>query len=324
MARCRGRRQWMSLVSVLIRLPGRARSTATARCRHHPFRVLGAGRAVGGARPHAAHGCLGRTHRRIAAATVAGGLGASEGFGCDNTTAPSSWYEPEVIVLPDAASGPDDEFAWLAFTGKWGERHVGAYTGPAGPSTKGRRTDPVTWHEGLRDASVTVPAPSGDGNNVIDAFCSVVGWGSIKAIGLQTNPTKSFLVVAALIVVAAWRCRRTVWTSTPTLPLVRRRRSGEIVFTAGRMFIQRPLLWAPIDLVTIPLGVAVTGLIALLAQVPILEAVLSHFSDHGSIASTATSGSSAVMSAVVTASVVAPIVVSTRCPMAATSPGVRP
>jgi hypothetical protein len=233
------------------------------------------------------------------------GRGASEGFGCDDTTSPSSRYEPAVIVLPDEASGPDDEFAWLGFTGKWGERHSGAYNGPAGPSTKGRWTDPVTWHEGLREASVTVPAPGGEGNDVIDAFCSVVGWGSIKAIGLLTNPTKSILVLGTLIFVAAWLCRRTVWKATPSLPLVRRRRAGEVVVTSGRMFLQRPMLWIPIGLMTIPLGIAVASLIALLARLPLIDAVLSLFSNNGSVAGFATSGSSAAMSAAVIASVVA-------------------
>ncbi len=160
-------------------------------------------------------------------------------------------------------------------------------TGPSGPSTKARWTDPVTWHEGLRDASVTVPAPDGDGNDLIDTFCAVVGWGSIKAIGIQTNPTRFLVGLVVLLYMAAWLCRRTTWKVTPALPLVRRRRAGELVTTAGHMYIHRPLLWVPIGLATIPIGVAVTALIALLAKLPVFDAVLSLFNDSGSIAGTA-------------------------------------
>jgi hypothetical protein len=36
------------------------------------------------------------------------GRGASEGFGCDNTQEPSTRLDPRAVLLPDAASGPDD------------------------------------------------------------------------------------------------------------------------------------------------------------------------------------------------------------------------
>jgi hypothetical protein len=51
------------------------------------------------------------------------GRSADEGFGCDNTQAPNTRVVPKAVLLPDKPSGPASRFAWLAFDGRWGERH---------------------------------------------------------------------------------------------------------------------------------------------------------------------------------------------------------
>ncbi|NKB42467.1 MAG: DUF946 domain-containing protein, partial [Ilumatobacter sp.] len=71
------------------------------------------------------------------------GRGASEGFGCDDTSGPSRRVDPEVIVLPDAVDDPDDSLAWLSYSGRWGERQGGAFNGPTGPAVKDRWLEPA-------------------------------------------------------------------------------------------------------------------------------------------------------------------------------------
>ena len=70
------------------------------------------------------------------------GRSAGEGFGCDDSTGPSDELHPEVVLLPDEAPAATDAFAWLAYEGRWGERHGGPYNGPTGPTTKDRWTRP--------------------------------------------------------------------------------------------------------------------------------------------------------------------------------------
>jgi hypothetical protein len=93
-----------------------------------------------------------RSHASYVQAALWLGRGASEGFGCDNTQAPSTRIRPRVVVLPDAPSGPDDPFAWLAFDGRWGERQSDPNNGPTGPASKPRWSQPVSWQEDLRES----------------------------------------------------------------------------------------------------------------------------------------------------------------------------
>ena len=59
---------------------------------------------------------------------------------------------PEVVVLPDTVDDPSDPFAWLAFDGRWGERQAGVEQRSDRTGRQGRWTEPVDWHEGLRDS----------------------------------------------------------------------------------------------------------------------------------------------------------------------------
>ena len=75
-----------------------------------------------------------RSHASYLRSALFLGRGASEGFGCDDTQEPSVRFRPESIVLPDAPTGPDDPFAWLAFDGRWGKRQASPYRGATGTS----------------------------------------------------------------------------------------------------------------------------------------------------------------------------------------------
>jgi len=99
-----------------------------------------------------------RSHASYYSPALYLGRSGSEGFGCDNTRAPSTRVDPQVVVLPNEVSDAADPLAWINFEGRWGERHNGPNNGPTGPNTKPQWTGPVTWSDGLRENSFVVPS----------------------------------------------------------------------------------------------------------------------------------------------------------------------
>lgn len=201
------------------------------------------------------------------------GRGASEGFGCDTTDGPSVRTDPSVILLPTASAGPDDEFAWLDFGGRWGERQSGAFNGPTGPQDKERWTHPVDWHAELRASSVVVPAGDGDADAVINAFCEVVEWGSGALVTFKTSPLRLVIALALLVGLGVWFSRRTVWDDVAAPPLIRRRRAGQIIRTALRSYRRHPRLLVTIALVYLPISLLVAPSAALLQAIPLVSRI---------------------------------------------------
>lgn len=202
------------------------------------------------------------------------GRGPSEGFGCDDTTGPSRRLDPEVVVLPESVDDPDDPLAWLMFDGRWGERHPGPYNGPTGPRDKGRWTAPVDWHEGLRTSSVVVPAGDSRGAGIVQAFCTVVEWGSIQVIELQVSPIR-LLVTVGLAAFVIWRlARRTSWDRVAPLPLIARRRGGQIVRAAGAFYRSRPAPVMMLGLVYLPVALVVGLAVEITRRLPLIGQLL--------------------------------------------------
>ncbi|HWL45634.1 MAG TPA: hypothetical protein VNQ73_22020 [Ilumatobacter sp.] len=214
------------------------------------------------------------SHASYFGASLHLGRSGSEGFGCDTTQGPSTSHTPDVVVLPEAAGGPDDSFAWLGFEGHWGERHDGPYNGPRGPATKSRWTAPLDWQDGLRDASASLPTPGSRSGDIVDGFCEVVEWGSNQLMSLVRSPARMLVTLAVLATLAAWLWRRTVWTATEPLPLVARRRNGQIIRTTFTGFASAPLTFAAIGLAAVPLGVALGLAINLLGYLPVFGTLL--------------------------------------------------
>jgi hypothetical protein len=208
------------------------------------------------------------------------GRGASEGFGCDNTDGPSTRVVPDVVVLPDSVSGADDPFAWLAFEGRWGERHDGPYNGPDGPFRKARWTEPIDWADNLRSSAVVVPTGDAQAHQVVSAFCGVVEFGSVQFVQLQTSPARVVLSLAVLGGVVMILIRRTSWASVAPLPIVQRRRAGEIARASIALLRRHPLPFLAVGLLYLPLA-AFAGLLATLVRfVPFAGDVVS-LSDRG-------------------------------------------
>lgn len=186
------------------------------------------------------------------------GRSSSEGFGCDDTDGPSRRLDPAVVLLPDRVDDPEDPLAWLSFQGRWGQREAGFFNGPTGPFAKARWSEPVTWHEGLRDSSVVIPGGDGAGDAVVGTFCRAVEIGSTALVTTLRSPAAalSALVVAgaALLLLV----RRTRWSPVETQPLVASRRTGQILRAAGRVWIPNARQMLAIGVVYVPVAIAVS------------------------------------------------------------------
>ncbi len=164
------------------------------------------------------------------------GRSGSQGFGCDNTQNASRRLNPDVVLLPDEVTDPNDPLAWLSFEGLWGEKRFGPFSGATGPITKPRWTAPVDWHDTLRSSSVAVPGGSETTTPVVKQFCAVVGWGSSQYLTAQQHPLRVTGILAAIAIVLWYLSGLTAWSPLPAMPVVRRRRLGQIITSAAAFY----------------------------------------------------------------------------------------
>jgi hypothetical protein len=211
-----------------------------------------------------------RSHASYFAPALYLGRSASEGFGCDNTESPSTRVDPDVVVLPDQAGGPDDPLAWVGFDGRWGERHPVPNNGPTGPNTKPQWTEPVTWHDALRTTSFVVPTNNSRGNAVIDAFCGVVGWASVQLNRFFAEPWLMLAALALIAALAVFLVRRTSWDVVAPSPLARRRRIGEIMRLAGSTYRRHPGTFSAVGALAIPVALAALLVGSVVRRVPFI------------------------------------------------------
>jgi hypothetical protein len=193
------------------------------------------------------------------------GRSGAEGFGCDITDGPSTRVAPDVVLLPDTVDDPTDPFAWLAYDGRWGERHADPNNGPTGPAGKDRWTAPVDWQDDLRDSAFVVPTGDSQATQVIDTFCSVVEWGSVKFIEFQSSPTRVLISIGIVALFARFLIRRTSWNGVEPVPVVGRRRAGQIARASLVLYGRHPVTFAAIGVLNVPL-VVLSGLIASLIR----------------------------------------------------------
>ncbi|MGC4111977.1 MAG: Vps62-related protein [Nocardioides sp.] len=202
------------------------------------------------------------------------GRSADEGFGCDNTQAPNTKVVPKAVLLPDRPSGPDSKFAWLAFSGRWGERHAGPNNGPDGPMGKPRWRNPVTWEENLRPSSFVIPGGSDTPPALVGTFCNVVGKGSVLYVRYAAQPGAVLGILGVLVLAVAFLLRRTRWDKVPPYPVVRRRRSGEIVRAAVDLYRHHVPAFVLAGLMAVPVGVLAILDILLLQHLPYIGTVV--------------------------------------------------
>ena len=197
------------------------------------------------------------------------GRSGSQGFGCDNTQGANRRLQPDVVLLPDEVTNPEDPLAWLSFEGLWGEKRFGPFSGATGPITKPRWTEPVDWHETLRSSSVAVPGGSETSTTVVKQFCAVVGWGSAQYLTAQQHPLQMTMILTAVVATIWFFAGRTDWSPVPGTPVVRRRRLGQIITSAAKFYWRHRSVMIRLIVIYIPVvvtaAIVVAGLARLLA-----------------------------------------------------------
>jgi len=197
------------------------------------------------------------------------GSSAEQGVGCDNTNGPHDELRPAVATIPSDPAAARAEFPWIDFQGRWGELQPAFFNGPTGPNLKTQWTKPITWSEGWRDLSFTVPAASVFGTAATDFFCRAIGSGSRALVQLVHRPLEFTLLLIVLALLLVYALSRTSWRPAAPLRLARRRAWGQTLAAAGRVYLARPGLMLGIGVLFIP--------IALLTA--LLQALVLHGSD---------------------------------------------
>jgi Vacuolar protein sorting-associated protein 62 len=203
------------------------------------------------------------------------------GVGCDNTTGPLSTYRPRPILLPDVPVSRG-EFAWLSYTGRWGQREAGFNNGPAGPNTKTVWREPFTWMDGTRSASPRVPGGSLIGPSVGNAFCgAVANVSSFLNLAAKTGPGAIAvgLVILLLILVPVLLTR---WRPVQPQPLRQARALGQLLLTAGRVYWRHAATLLLIAVVSLLIIGAFDGLEWLVRRAAGASGSGVRFSDSGS------------------------------------------
>jgi hypothetical protein len=194
------------------------------------------------------------------------GTSAQTGFGCDDTRTTLDRLDPTVVQMPaDVASitATDDPFAWLTFTGRWGEKKPTFNNGPQGPPTKSSWDNPVTWvDEEGRQGAVALPA---QGSEVTDFFCDVSARGSLLFLSLLDSPVDVVVWSLVGLAVLGFLLSRTRWSPSDPLPVHTPRRAGQLFVASFRL--QRSLAPTYGRLAAV---VLVVGVIAALVQSAVL------------------------------------------------------
>jgi len=196
------------------------------------------------------------------------GKSAASGFGCDDTRGPSTRITPAVVMMPEQPP-TSGEFAWLGFEGRWGERQPTFNNGPTGPITKGQWARPITWmEEEGRDGSVSLPPL---GSRVTDFFCSASRAGSVLFIRLLDRPWLVSAGLLALVLLIVVGVKRTLWSPDLPLPLVARRRNGQILRGAARLIFEQRRRFASIMFLILAGGATATLLQAALLRLSFFD-----------------------------------------------------
>ena len=182
------------------------------------------------------------------------GRSSQQGFGCDDTRAPTVDVTPTVALVPSDAGQVTAAYPWLGYTGRWGQREASFYNGPTGPNTKDQWTRPLTWTDDEGAATAyAVPASGLYGTRATSAFCGIVGTGSDLLRLAMNNLAIAALAMLAVAAVVTWLVRRTTWRPSSPLRLVRRRSTGQVIAAVWRMYLGRLVLFVSIGL---PIAVA--------------------------------------------------------------------
>jgi hypothetical protein len=185
------------------------------------------------------------------------GHGAQEGFGCDNTIAPSHAIRPQIVLLPDSPpASAEAPFAWLAYEGHWGQKASGPNKGPTGPNVKTQWTEPISWSQDeWRKSSTEVPLQSTFGPSATSFFCGAVAKGSQIYLWFLRAPLVALGVLGGIVLFGIWLSRRTRWSPIEPYPIDEVRTGGQIYRGAFRIYRRYHRLFLGIGVIFVPLAV---------------------------------------------------------------------
>jgi len=139
------------------------------------------------------------------------------GFGCDRIDGPTVLTRLHAIVIPRQID-PKGPFAWALFQGRWGEKHPWEFNGPLSPNVTRKWIEPVSWTDGLRTESLTIPNQQTFGVGPSAFLCSAAEMGGsvMKVIPnlsqVVASATIGFFVLLLLISFLTWRfVKRAAW-----------------------------------------------------------------------------------------------------------------
>lgn len=208
------------------------------------------------------------------------GLGeAGAGFGCDIATPPHRRLDPAVIVFREPGHH-SDPMPWLTFGGRWGQLIETEFNGPTGPQTKRAWREPISWAEGLRTGTATLPGDDLLGNDNVRTFCDVVVQLSRLLRVFLQYPV---LVGGAVALVGATVAGAglIVLKDTVRNPMIRgtgflrrRRTLGQIITATTLIYWRHPRVFLALSLIFIPVEVVVSLLHPWLISLPPFENVL--------------------------------------------------
>jgi hypothetical protein len=187
------------------------------------------------------------------------------GFGCDDASAPGRRVDPDVRLLPEPedvdASHP---FAWIAYDGRWGQEVKRFFDGPRGPQTQRQWSEPFSWEDGLRDASIVVPLDRGSAPNAVVWFCGFARIGS--RLLFEGGPWLVLGLVLFAFASVTVTARRTAFRPARSEPLRRTRRFGQILTSSFAIYRDRLAVFLAIGAIYVPLGLVTTAFQALLVS----------------------------------------------------------
>ena len=197
------------------------------------------------------------SHANYYKQTVWLGHSAQEGFGCDDTTAPSHAVHPQIVLLPDVPpTSADAPFAWLGFEGHWGQKEHGPNKGPTGPNVKSQWTEPISWvDDEWRKSSTEIPLQSTLGPSTTSFFCGAVAKGSEIYLWFLRRPLVMLGVLGAFVLFGIWLSRRTRWSPVDPYPIDEVRTGGQIYRGAFRIYRRYRWLFLGIGVIFVPLAV---------------------------------------------------------------------
>jgi hypothetical protein len=191
------------------------------------------------------------------------GSSAEQGVGCDDTTGPNYELRPEVRTIPSDPAAAREAFPWIAFEGRWGELQEAFFNGPTGPNLKSQWTEPIRWAQHWRDRSYAVPAGGALGTGATDFFCNAIEGGSEALRRFLDEPLPVIVALVALAALVLFGISRATWRPAAPLRVARRRAAGQILASAGRMYVNRFPLFVGIGLLFLPISVVVALLQAI-------------------------------------------------------------